>query len=306
MKTEHVENGIKWINLSSPSAFESRSLVEDYEINPVIADELLSPSVRTKLDFDTDENNLYLILHFPSIEKGERVSEIDFVLGKKILITAHYSPISDIDEFEKRLEVQNILNHKNNEKDSDKVVNMFTTLLKIFYENMLHKIEVIRDSVDEAEKRMFSGEEREVVKEISKLNRILLTYKEVLLSHESVLEMLSISGTSLYGKNFEKHMVPVLVEYERVLHDVRNAKEYLDDLKQINDSLVSTKQNEVMKTLTVMAFLVLPLSLIASIFGMNAANMPLIGSENDFLTILSLMLCVTVVMFIYFKIKKWL
>ena len=83
-------------------------------------------------------------------------------------------------------------------------------------------------------------------------------------------------------------------------------KEYLDELRSTNDSLLSTSQNEVMKILTVTNFIVLPLSLIAGIFSMNTLTTPVVGHSYDFAIVLIMMLLLAGGMFIFFRLKKWL
>ena len=70
--------------------------------------------------------------------------------------------------------------------------------------------------------------------------------------------------------------------------------------------MLSSKENEVMKTLTIMAFVTFPLSLIATIFGMNTVNMPIIGGDYDFWIVIGIMAIFTFAFFVFFKKNKWL
>ena len=92
----------------------------------------------------------------------------------------------------------------------------------------------------------------------------------------------------------------------RVYNMIRNHLDMLAELRETNNSLVYTKQNEAMKVLTIMAFITFPLSLLAGIFGMNTTATPLIGSRHDFWIIISIMITATVAFFGFFKYKKWL
>jgi len=95
-------------------------------------------------------------------------------------------------------------------------------------------------------------------------------------------------------------------EYEHVRHALMNARELLAELRTTNDSLLYAKQNEVMKTLTIMAFVTFPLTLLAGIFGMNTAYTPLVGRSYDFWIVIGIMLALTVLFFSFFKYRKWL
>jgi magnesium transporter len=70
--------------------------------------------------------------------------------------------------------------------------------------------------------------------------------------------------------------------------------------------MLSTKQNEIMKIFTILAFVTLPLSLIAAVFGMNTTFIPIVGLPNDFWIIIGIMIITSLAMFAYFKYKKWI
>jgi magnesium transporter len=95
-------------------------------------------------------------------------------------------------------------------------------------------------------------------------------------------------------------------EYYRIKNSVVTHYDSLHELRETNNSLLSTKQNEVMKILTIMAFITFPLSLFASIFGMNTVYLPIVGNQYDFWIITGGMVIATVAFFTFFKKKKWL
>ena len=80
----------------------------------------------------------------------------------------------------------------------------------------------------------------------------------------------------------------------------------LDELRETNNSILTTKQNEIMKTLTILAFIVVPLATLSQIFGMNVTHTPLVGLPYDFWIIIGIMLGLALAMFGYFKYKKWI
>lgn len=299
---------IEWIDLENPTQDEARSLVEKYNIDPLIADELLAPSVRSRVDSYSDF--IYLILHFPSgdpntqsMEKARNVHEIDFIIGKNVIITTRYKAVDELHEFSKVFEVNSILDRSDMGQHAGFV---FFYMIQHFYNILGGRIENTRDILNDIEEKIFNGNEKEMVYELAKVNWILLTYKEALSLHKEVLESFERTASIFFDTSFKHHLKSITGEYMRVQGALNGAKEYLNELRTTNDTLLATKQNEIMKTLTVMAFVVLPLSLIAGIFGMNTIYMPFIGSPNDFLIVLVLMLSLALTMFVFFRFKKWL
>jgi magnesium transporter len=81
--------------------------------------------------------------------------------------------------------------------------------------------------------------------------------------------------------------------------------ESASELRETNHALVSTKEGEVMKTLTIMAFVTFPLTLFSSLFGMNATHMPFMGRDYDFWIIVGIMVTIAISFFTYFRYKRW-
>lgn len=308
MRTTFKYKDVTWVDLENPTQEEAREIIDEFGVAPIVANELLSPTLRPRVD--AHQKFIYLILHFPSATSPhaddattKHTNEINFVLGKNFIITTHYNPIDTIDDFSKVFEVNSILDKSDM---GDHAGYVFFYMIRDFYKQMLNRVEVVRDFMDDTESRIFHGEERQMVQEISRINRILLTFRESLSTHKEVLESFEIAGQNFYGEKFKYHLRSIVGEYYKVATSINNTREYLNELRDTNDSLLSTKQNEIMKTLTIMAFVTFPLSLLAAIFGMNTVYTPFIGKENDFLIIVILMLILTFIMFIFFRVKKWL
>ena len=307
MRTDSIYKDVKWIDLENPTNTEVRQLIEEFDITPVVANELISPSIRSHVD--VHPKFLYLILHFPysysphvDDTETKRTQEIDFIIGKNFIITTHYDNIDALDDFAKVFEVQSILDKSDLANHSGYV---FYYMSKHFYKQMLNKIEMVQDLISETENKIFHGEEKQMVTEISRWNRVILTFKESLSSHEEVLKSFEIAGQKFFGEDFRYHLHSILSEYYKVARKIENAKEYLNELRMTNDSLLSTKQNEIVKNLTLMSFIFFPLALLAGIFGMNANFMPIIGDPFDFWKIISIMVALSLMMFALFKQKKW-
>lgn len=297
---------ITWIDLENPTPEELRLLIEKYDLDPLIADELLSPTLRPHVDIH--KSCLYLILHFPHLTDINKlnhhsIQEVDFVIGKDYIITTHYSNIDALNEFSKIFEVDSIIAKDNM---GDHAGYVFFYMLRHLYKESLGFVDQTRDLLNEAEELIFSGQERDMVIELSRLHRAILAYKEAFSLHKDVLESLEDSAEKFFDKKFLFNIRTIVGEYYKIQNAIESNREYLHELRDTNDSLLSTKQNEIMKTLTVVTFVMLPLSLIAGIFGMNAIHMPFVGQPNDFLIIISFMALLVIVMIFYFKKKNWL
>ncbi len=292
-----------WVDLESPTHNEVRQVMEEYNIDPVVAEELLVPSLKPKVDLYA--NCIYLILHFPTIKYGteQRNQEIDFIIGQNFLVTSRYESIDPVHQFSKVFEVNSILDKSNMGNHAGFI---FYYMIRTVYSHLIDQLDSIKSSLTETEDKIFRGEERKMVIELSQLNRTLLDFKEATSAHKSVLDSLAIAGKKFFGADFEYYLQSIIGEYYKVHSEIQNSKEFLEELRLTNDSLLTTKQNEVMKTLTIMAFIFLPLSFLGTIFGMTSNYLPLMNNPNGFWIIISSMMILGLLIFSFFKYKRWL
>lgn len=305
MISRYTYKDLIWVDVQSPTQEEVRALMEEFSIHPLAADELLTPTLRPKVDLYS--NFIYLILHFPTISHkhdGGHEQEIDFIVGKKFLITTHYDLIDPLHEFSKLFEVNSIL-EKSNFGDHAGFILFY--IMRELYKMLDRELDHINHDFGDIEAKIFSGRERDMVNAISHLNRDLLNFKQILRPHKEVLESFEIAGTKFFGQEFSYYLRTVIGEFYKISTILDGHRETLLELRDTNDSLLTTKTNDIMKTLTVTAFIILPLTFIGQIFGMSITNIPLVNDPNAFWIILGTMGVVGACLFGYFKFfKKWM
>lgn len=304
MISTYKHNKVVWIDLESPTNEEVRKLVDKYSIDPVVGNELLSPSAKPHINFH--DNYIFLILHFPTRgENGNSASkeEVDFIVGKNFIITARYNVVDAILQFAKIFEVNSLLEKSNVDEHSGYI---FFHMIINLYKTLGDQIENIRDSIIGVEEKVFSGDESKMVAEISRLNRKLLNFKETIGMHYEILRTFEALGSKLFDSRFENNLRQITGEYIKVQNSLENTREYLEEIRKSNDSLLTTKQNEIMKNLTVMAFIMLPLTLITGIFGISNKAVPYFEMPRDFGILVLIMMLVSLGAVIFFKWRKWI
>jgi magnesium transporter len=173
------------------------------------------------------------------------------------------------------------------------------------YQSVENELESIEDDIGNIEQAIFSDREREMVVAISNINRELLVHKRTLSTHQDALDSLEHAGITVFGENFRNYLRGIAAFHFRVYSRSLGYMDTVNELRNTNDSLLSARQNEVMKNLTVMAFTTLPLTLMAALFGMNTIDTPIVGVPGDFWIIVGSMILLMVVFFSYFKLRKW-
>ena len=125
-------------------------------------------------------------------------------------------------------------------------------------------------------------------------------------AHDDVYREAKAHFERIFGTKVLKQLVELHGQYFFLTRRVNGLFETFIELRNTNMAILSTKQNEVMKILTIMAFVTFPLSLFAAMFGMNTQTLPLTGYPGDFWIIIGIMTCATIGFFVFFKYKHWI
>ena len=289
-----------WIDLSSPTEEEVNSLIFTHNIDPLIAKDLLAPTPKQQAREASD--SIYAVLHIPSFQNSKReiaVQEIDCLIKRSDLITCRYDSIDALHYFAKQVEVNEILN-------KGSFSHPFFGMMRELYKFLQDELAYTEGWLSEIERSIFGGKEKEMVFAISAVSRNMLGVKRALNPHQGVLQSLSVMGSKKWGDEFREESLLLMEEWQRLMLVVDNLEDIVNELRSTNDSMLSTKQNEIMKTLTILAFIVVPLATISQIFGMNTLYNPIVGWANDFWIVVGLMLTLALAMLALFKYKKWI
>lgn len=301
---KQVQSKITWIDIVNPNQSDIDYLGANYKFHPLILSELMKPSPRSKVE--TYNNYIYVVYYIPIYDPCARVSkstEVDFLITKDAVITARYGDIEPINNFFNRLE-KDITSH---EKYLDKTTgHLLYEILENCQEFSLRQLAHISEKIGYIEESMFKGHEKEMIREISLVKRDILDQRLITRPQKTILESLIIKASKFFGKDIEVYFNDLLGDYGKVWDTLDNLKETIEALESTNNTLFESKLNGIMKVLTIIAFVTMPLSLLSNIFGMNIINTPLANHPFGFWIIIGIMALISVGFFIFFKIKKWL
>jgi len=303
MISRYTHQGLTWIDLESPTREEVAALSEEFELHPIIANELLTSSERAKVDLY--ENAIYLILHFPIQNRTSGTveeAEIDFVLLKNTLITTHYELIDPLHEFAKVFEVGSLLSSTNMGEHAGF---LFFAQIRELYKHTLFILDSVGHDIRDIERHIFAGDEAKMVAKISNTNRALIDIRQTVRYHRETLKSFSGACHRVYGEEFGYYVNAIEGEYERLSQSLVEHRETLRDLRETNDSLLSTKTNQTIKRLTVVNVVLLPLGLISWIFSMHSTLLEL-NDPNQLMLVFAAMAITCLIIVIYFRSKKWL
>ena len=297
-------DGETWVDIDHGTPEEIHKIMDTYKIHPFVARELTTTTRKPRIEFH--ENYIYCILHFPAWKHShakEPHQEVDFIIGKDLLITARYDTIDALHKFSKTLEVKEVLEKDHSDTGTHII---FIGMLKELYNGLFDELAYIEDLTENITAQIFKGNERKMVVSISEVTRTLLDFKRITDLHRDILDSLHEHGETIFGKTFAHSIEIITLDYLKINTTIRSNLEILRDLRETNNSMLSTKQNEIMKQLTVLGAVILPLTIISQLFGLSIHNFPLMNNPNAFWIILTMMCTVALITLVYMRHKKWM
>lgn len=302
MITRQTVYKITWINIINPTEEEIEKVTAEFLIPREVSIDIVTPTLRPGVKMY--DNSIYVVQHFPNLLKEKdklRRQEVDFILGENWIISVSYSDISSI------LDLDTIftgLTHDGSHTVS--VGNFYAEAMKTVYQKSSIKLDDIDLSLDTVEKNIYNGKERQMVAVLSQKMRDIIDFEHTFSMHDSILIDVASYGKNLYGQTFVRSINNIHTTYLELMSRIRFLKDAFKEFQNTNDSLLNHKTADAMKTLSMLSFVIFPLSLMAGLFGMNAKNIPIVGSPYDFEIIIGIMLLMSIGFFFYFKHKKWL
>lgn len=290
------DKGIKWIDIEKPSKEGLEKLEKEFNLNHFDIEEILSYPEISKIEEYL--NYLFVILRFPLFSSGNKIirGEVDLFVGKNFLITIHRDRIDLISD----------LFEKYKKRKLEETLLMFYKIIRNIFLSYMPIIEYIADEMEEIEEEIFEGKEREILEDVLRIKRMIIDLRKLIEPRQYLIEVFSKLKPSFSEQSPKKYATKVIFQINKISRILESQKETIETLSVTNESLISYKTSEIVKTLTIFSVIMLPLTLIASIYGMNIRTTPLLRHPYNFWIILGLMVFTALGMLAYFKRKKWL
>ena len=287
-----------WIDLVDCTKEEILSLGDILDLHPVTIDDLIEEGTRVKIE--SFENYAFIVLYNLFLETRINKYEYDIVIGNNYIITK-----------DARREIKILEKIKSDQKSLSKILTKGPDfLLHVIMDRIIDSYFLIMDRLDiiveETEDQLFNGGEKECIKKVIELKRDVSLFKRVVVSvREELLGLLR--KESMFVS--EETKIYFRDNYDSIISIFDSLDSMRDSLIGIQDtylSFTSNKLNEIMKVLTIIATIMMPLTLITGIYGMNFEFMPELRSPYGYYAVLLLMLSLGLSMVYYFRKRGWM
>ncbi|WP_210366473.1 magnesium/cobalt transporter CorA [Bacillus sp. REN3] len=284
-----------WIDFTSPSDEELRYLKEPLEFHPLSIEDCIHTLQRPKLDYYDDYH--FFVAHSLNPHSLQK-EEVDLFLGSCYIVTFHHHANQEIDDVWKRLELAK------SPAEWDPSLVLYHVLDKIVdnYFPLIYKIEDILNEIDENS----SGRSMEaLLEDLFDTRHDLLSLRHTITPMRDLVYRM-INSHRLSGILARKEYFADIHDHLLKLSEMAEAsRELTADIRDSYLSMNSHETNRVMKVLTVITTIFMPLTFIAGIYGMNFENMPELRWHFGYFGALSVMFIIGISMFLWFRKKGW-
>jgi magnesium transporter len=294
--------GLRWVNIVRPRPVDRAWLEEHFGFHALDYEDVFSRNQRPKVDEYDDY--LFVVLHFPRYDKRLKrlnAAELDVFVGPDFVITLPNEPLQPISYLFDRAAADEELREQLFSKGSgyllyrivdDNVDAAFPMLAK-----MGNKLERIEDDI-------FEGRSAEIVRDISDVKQEIINFRKIVRPQRAALRDLERSKRYV-PEDLEIYFDDINDASERIWDMLENFKEVVEALESTNESVLTHRTNDVLRVLTAFSVMLLPLTLIASLFGMNVLY-PGEGTHEAFWIILGIMAVTVVIMATWFRRRGFL
>jgi len=294
---------LTWIDIEHPTEKETEYLAQHYPFHPLDLDDCLSRIQRPKIDEYKDY--LFLVLHFPVFNKEARVttpSQVSVFIGQDYLITLHKGELKPLVKLFRECQIDEESRQEHFSKGPGYILYRIIDRLVDYCLPISNKM---LENIEDVEEKIFSDRTRSQIREISILRRDIISFRRIIWPMRAVIGSLEPKARRFAKMDLAVYFGDTVDHLDKIWDALDEYKEIIEGLNDTHDSLASNRTNEVMRILTIIATILLPITLLASIWGMNIP-LPFQNSSYALLYIILIMIAIIASMLYFFRRQHWI
>ncbi len=295
--------GLTWVHLDNPDEEAATALAERFGWHALDVEDVLSKRQRPKVDEYPDY--LFVVLHFPFYDKNVQrlnAAELDAFLGPDYLVTLPNVELLPVTRLFTRCRDVEELREDLFAKGSGR---LFYEVLDDLFDYCFPILDKIGHKLDSVEDEMFEERAEEIVRDISNVKQEIISYRKIIKPQRATLRVLERHVVRFLPESLELYFDDIVDAAERIWDLLDNYKEVVEALEDTNESVISHRQNDVLRVLTVFSAVLLPVTFLASVFGMNVLY-PGEGTVEAFWVIIAAMAIIIGGLVTFFRLKRWI
>jgi len=296
---------LTWVDIVPPTETETDYLAENYHFHPLDLDDCLSRIQRPKID--EYKEYLFLVFHFPVFNQEARVTiagQLSIFVGEKYLITLHKGDLKPLVKLFRECELEEEARQENLGQGTGYLLYRIIDRLVDYCFPILNKIGA---NIEQTEDNIFASNGMpRAVEDISLLRRDVISFRRIVWPMRAVIGSLEPRIRRFTPLDLSVYFGDMTDHVDRIWDGLDEYKEIIEGLNDTHDSLASNRTNNVMRMLTIIATILLPITVVASIFGMNIPLGPFASSPFSSLFVFLICLIIIGGMLYFFRRQHWI
>jgi len=265
---------LRWVHINPITEEDIGFLNKEFKFHHLDLSDCRQGSQRPKMD--VYRHYLFMILHFPTFNNDRRrvgIKSLNVFVGRNYLVTMTNDSIALLDEYFSKTE-KKIIDSRNKSPLQGNSSFLLYKLIDILYRKTLPVINELGQYLNNTEEEVFSGQNKEATRDLAVVRRNVLNMRRILEPQLKMMDRLVNMKTVVYSEKLSVYYDDVHDYMENMWAILGTFQDTINGLYSTNESMVNQKTNEVIKMLTLISVALLPLTLIASIYGMNVEGLP--------------------------------
>ncbi len=290
--------------MQNPEPRLLEKLKEEHGFHQLDIEDCLSDNQRSKID--DYKNYLFIILHIPYYDKRkQRVisEEIDIFIKNDLLITVHWGSLKPLNDLYSSM-------HNSAAKRKDLMKHssgyLLYQVIDHLYSSSFPLLDVMERNMTSLERDVFNlTTQHDMLRDILNMKKNIITFRRVIAPQRGVIAQIEHKNKKFLPDTLEIYFDDVVDKIEKIWSSLENLKELIESLQDTNESILSHTTNNVIKILTIFSVVMLPLTFITGLYGMNVA-LPLMERNSIFGFLVLVMISVIGGMLGFFRYKRWI
>ncbi len=261
-------HGLTWLNIESPTEIEAAWLAENYEFHALDLEDVLSRR-RQRAKIDEYDDYVFIVLHFPRFDKRTQrlqAAELNLFVARNLVITLPNEHMKALSAMFSRCVSREETRHEFMGRGSGYLL---YAIVDAMFDYCFPILDKIGFKLDALEDEIFEGGGEDIVRDISNVKQEIINYRRIIQPQRPTLRRLEREVQEYAPQDLEIYFDDIVDKNERIWDLLEGYKEVAEALEATNESVITHRSNEIIRLLTILSALMLPLTLITGFYGMN-------------------------------------
>jgi len=293
--------GLLWVDIEDTTSEDAQFLMDVFRFHPLAVADCVSKNIHPP-KIDEFEDHLFIIVHGINYHVESDVvetTELGLFIGKNYVVTSHVIPMRSVTSTIERLQVDG----RPMRRGADMLAH---DIIDVLVDNIMPTIDELDQKCTDIESEVVEHPRKETLSSIMQLKRSILALNRVMSPQRELVNSLARGDYPLISKRAHIYYRNIYDHLARIEMLTQGLRDLADSVLATHLSSVSNRMNEVMKVLSIVAAIFLPLTLLAGIYGMNFANMPELQWRYGYFVVWGVMALVALSLIAFFRKRKWL